>query len=88
MPLKKTSGLSETDRGIAFDTYEVGGKVVRVEVTTEAIQDFCRPRDLVFDGQIFPRDLLESILVAADDLVSAAPEDVRAVRITTNKLNG
>ncbi|MDX0581937.1 hypothetical protein GOD01_03275 [Sinorhizobium medicae] len=88
MALTKKTEPRRTDAGISFDVYESGKKVVHVEVTEEAIEDFCDPRGLKFDGDNLPAPLFEAILLAADKLVAQAHADVTSVRVNTKTLNG
>ncbi|MDX0438900.1 hypothetical protein GOD90_27115 [Sinorhizobium medicae] len=88
MALTKKTEPRKTDAGISFDTYESGKKVVHVEVTEEAIEDFCDPRGLKFDVDNLPAPLLEAILLAAEKLVDRSPADMTSVRVDTKTLNG
>ncbi|WP_157784743.1 hypothetical protein [Sinorhizobium fredii] len=86
--LTKKTEPRKTDTGISFDVYEPGKNVVRVEVTEEAIEDFCDPRGLKFDVDNLPVPLFEAILMSAEKLVDNAPADVTSVRVDTKALNG
>ncbi|WP_376742390.1 hypothetical protein [Ensifer canadensis] len=88
MALTKKTEPRRTDAGISFDVYESGKKVVRVEVTEEAIEDFCDPRGLKFHVDNIPVQLFEAILLAADKLVGNSPADLTIVRVETKTLNG
>ncbi|MBP1856849.1 hypothetical protein [Rhizobium herbae] len=88
MTLRKKNNPFKTSAGIVFDVYDVGGAVYRVEVTEEAIEDFCDPRGIKLEGDDLPAALLEAILLAADKLVQRAPAGIKSVMVDKKALNG
>ncbi|KQY21014.1 hypothetical protein ASD32_06440 [Rhizobium sp. Root483D2] len=89
VPLSKKTEPRKTSAGMAFDVYETdGNRSYRIQVTEEAIEDFCDPRGIVIEGDDLPTPLFEKIVLVAEKLIQRAHPDVKTVTIDTKTLNG